>query len=100
MITTKEQEQAVDNWIAKYKPRENIISGDMGWNRLIFETYGADLDYVMAQPTNKVWTWVDTDTGTAIINGYHLVNRIGYFVTLNGWADDVTIEVDTYEEGK
>jgi hypothetical protein len=99
MITTQ-QEKAMYEWEQKYKPRENHISGDIGWNGILFEAYGDDLEYVMAQPTNRVWTWVDTDEGTAIINGYHLVNRIGYFVTLNGWADDVTIEVETYEEGE
>jgi hypothetical protein len=99
-MITQQQEQAIDNWIETYKPRENIISGDMGWNRLIFETYGDDLEYVMSQPSDKVWTWVDTDDGTAIINGYHLVNRIGYFVTLLPWRDDVTIQVDTYGEGE
>ena len=99
MITTQ-QEQAMGEWEKKYKPRENHISGDIGWNGILFEAYGDDLEYVMAQPTNKVWTWVDGDYGTDIINGYHLVNRIGYFVTLLPWREDVTIEVDTYEEGE
>ena len=100
MIITQQQEQAMDEWEKKYKPRVNHISGDIGWNGILFEAYGDDLEYVMSTPSDKVWTWVDTDEGTAIINGYHLVNRIGYFVTLVSWEDDVTVEVETYEEGE
>ena len=98
MIITNEQEQLVDAWEKAFKPIQNHISGDRGWNGTIFETYGDDLQFVVAQPQNKVWTGVDTEEGTAILNGYHLVNRIGYFVTENPWSTEQSIQVNSEEE--
>jgi hypothetical protein len=40
-----------------------------------------------------VWTYVDGKTNPVIINGYHLVNRIGYFVCQVPWEDQYDIEV-------
>jgi hypothetical protein len=40
-----------------------------------------------------VWTYVDGDGGTYIVDGYHLVNRIGYFITQNARPDDQFYEV-------
>lgn len=96
MFITEEQEQLVDAWETAFKPIENHISDDRGWNGLMFETYGEDLQFVVAQPQNKVWTWVDSDEGTVILNGYHLVNRIGYFVTEKAWSTNHEVPVDTY----
>jgi hypothetical protein len=36
---------------------------------------------------------VDGDGGTYIVDGYHLVNRIGYFITQNARQDDQFYEV-------
>jgi hypothetical protein len=98
MNTTSDQEQAVDNWEYQYRPIENHISGDQGWNGTLFETYGDDIAFVVSQPQNLIWTWVDTDNGTAILSGYHLVNRIGYFVTEYPWVRPTEVQVETYTE--
>lgn len=97
MIITDEQEQAVDNWIEEYQPIENTY-GDRGWNGLIFETYGLDWSFVKAHDSHHIWTWVDTDEGTAIMNGLHMVNRIGYFITMKAWTEPMTIQVNSEEE--
>ena len=48
-----------------------------------------------------VWTWVDGDDGTYILNGYHHVNRIGYFITeVPCVTDAMEIVVDKYEESE
>lgn len=94
MNITEAQEQAVNNWEETYKPIENQY-GDRGWNGLIFETYGKDNDMVLLCKPNHIWTWVDTDEGTAIMSGYHIVNRIGYFITVKPWEEDITIEVNS-----
>ena len=63
----------------------------------LFETYGQDLDTVLAiAATNprKVWTLVDTDFGgTQWVNGYRLVNRILYAVTIEDGQPNETFEV-------
>lgn len=78
----------VDEWEDKFQPITNPFE-DNGWNGWMFETYGKDLEYVMAQPENHVWTWVDgdEDDDTCIVSGYYIVNRIGYFVTNKPWSE-------------
>lgn len=71
-----------DEWEREYQPKPNhLCKGD---DTYMFETYGIELGYVLGvadiEP-DRVWTLVDGDCGTYIINGYHLVNRIGYFIT-------------------
>ena len=74
-------EKELDAWDAKYQPIQNHIDPHAGDK---FETYGDELDYVLsianAEP-DRVWTLVDGDDGLYITNGYHLVNRLNYFIT-------------------
>lgn len=62
----------------------------------MFETYGPELDFVQSQEANKIWTIVDGDNdNTFYMAGYHLVNRIGYFVTEVPWqTGDEEIECE------
>lgn len=78
-------ETDLDKWEENYKPIDNPINRSSGWDGKVFETYGKELEYILNQDPKKVWTWWDTDGGTEIVAGYHLVNRIGYFVTENSW---------------
>ena len=70
-------EQELEAWDAKYKPVTNHFDGTDK-----FETYGEELDFVRAQDPRCIWTLVDGDDGNLyIVDGYHLVNRINYFIT-------------------
>jgi len=70
-------EKELDAWEDKYRPIKNPVSGDQK-----FETYGEELDFVRSQDPRCIWTLVDGDDGNLYItSGYHLVNRINYFVT-------------------
>jgi len=70
-------EKELDAWEEKYKPvRNHFEDSDK------FETYGEELEFVRAQDPRCVWTLVDGDDGNLyIVDGYHFVNRINYFVT-------------------
>lgn len=93
---TTEMEQAVDAWEKKYKPIQNF-NGDKGWNGTMFETYGEDLEFIAKTPNEFVWTWIDGDEGTWIVNGFHWVNRIGYFVAEKSCEEEfVEVQVDYY----
>ena len=82
MTTAIDWEQELDAWEAKYKPIKNHIAGDYDGDDK-FETYGEELEFVRAQDPRAIWTLVDGDDGNLyIVNGYHFVNRINYFVTL------------------
>jgi hypothetical protein len=94
---TLEMEQALDAWTEKYLPIQNHLVTETSWDGTMFETYGEEYAYVAAQPPQNIWTWVDGDTGSFILSGLHIVNRIGYFITRNAWEVDPTeIMVDIY----
>jgi hypothetical protein len=77
-------EDQLDAWDAKYQPMDNHIDTNAGDK---FETYGAELDYVLSIANSepaRVWTLVEGDDGNLYItSGYHLVNRLNYFITKN-----------------
>jgi hypothetical protein len=80
----------MDRWIEMYEP---VNVHDDEHESIMFETFGADLDRIKATPVHNVWTWVDTDDGSVIIEGYHIVDRIGYFITKVPWVDGLDYEV-------
>jgi hypothetical protein len=77
-------EHKLDAWEEKYQPIQNHVDANAGDK---FETYGEELDYVLSiadTEPKRVWTLVDGDDGNLYItSGYHLVNRINYFITKN-----------------
>jgi hypothetical protein len=84
-----------EDWFETYDPLINHLNNDRSvpFDGLMYETYGEEYNYIKEQPSNKVWTLVDdSEGGLAIIPGHHYVNRLGYFVCLNEWADE-TLEV-------
>ena len=88
----------VEQWEATYSPVANTPDESESWGGLLFETYGDDLALVLSvarKEPRRVWTWVDGDGGSYIINGYHLVNRIGYFITEVEWSQGDDIQVQT-----
>lgn len=81
-----------DEWHDFYKPIKNEITKYPSDTQLAFETFGEELDFVRSQPTENIWTEVDGDEGVYIINGYHLVNRIQYYVC------EVPVSSEAYRE--
>lgn len=84
-------------WTETYQPIKNPIDPDASCDGEMFETYGEDLDFVRQQNPAHIWTYADDDNGKPFIqSGYHLVNRIGYFVTKNPFdiADSVCVRID------
>jgi hypothetical protein len=93
---TKAVIDEVEQWEATYRPITNTTREE--WDGLLFETYGDDLALVLSvarKEPRRVWTWVDAEGGSYIINGYHLVNRIGYFITEVEWSQGDDIQVET-----
>jgi hypothetical protein len=90
-------EDQFEAWVSKYQPVKNHITGEDDDK---FETYGAELDYVLEVAKKEprcVWTLVDGDDGNLyIVDGYHLVNRINYFITKKPLEGDGFMEVPYY----
>jgi hypothetical protein len=74
-----------EQWLEQFKPIANLFNQDAPYDGLMFETYGDEHSKVQElagiHPL-RVWTVVEGDEGDLVItNGYHYVNRIGYFIT-------------------
>jgi hypothetical protein len=80
-------ELSFDEWEATFKPINNYMDSNASFQDdnglgIMFETYDIELDYVKSRDPLTVWTYMDSeDGGTVIVDGYHVVNRIGYFIT-------------------
>jgi hypothetical protein len=95
-------EKEFEAWEAKYQPIKNHFAekqaGEFVEDK--FETYGQELDYVRSvadTEPRRVWTLVDGDDGNLyIVAGYHLVNRVNYFITKEPLEGDGYMEVPYY----
>ena len=81
-----------EQWFEQFKPIPNYLDDNAsfhdGEHGYMFETYGEELEFVQSQEPNRIWTYCDGDDGgTYISDGYHVVNRIGYFVTAVPYDD-------------
>lgn len=90
-----------EEWIDEYLPKTNHLDSNAAYEERMFETYGAELGYILnlanSERRNTIWTLVNGENETEwIIPGYSIVNRIGYFETENAWEDE-NIEVDMNE---
>ena len=64
-------------WEEKYKPINNPFRKEDP----LFETFGKEYDFVKKANPLNIWTLVDGEDGTYIVDGWHYVNRIAYFIT-------------------
>jgi len=86
-----------DSWMETYKPVKNHIDTNSACEGLMFETYGPELEFVQQQHPNCVWTYIEEDGELYVVSGFHVVDRIGYFVTevaLNERCADFKVLVD------
>ena len=75
-------EMDFDEWCEKYKPIQNHIDTNASFDGAMFETYGDEVAFVKEQDGSYIWTYGDGDDGGSYVwNGWHFVNRIGYFIT-------------------
>ncbi len=73
-----------DTWLEIYECEENPFVDDSAFNGCMFETYGEELEHVFKvhkETPERVWTFIDCDGEQYITSGFHLVNRLGYFIT-------------------
>ena len=90
------------DWQEQFKPIKNHFAKNDP-DLEMFETYGEEVEFVISKAEeNKVWTWGDGDFASYISNGYHYVNRIGYYVCEVPYDEDTEYEIiiSTEEECK
>lgn len=87
-------EMDFDEWCDKYKPIQNHIDPTASFDGAMFETYGDEVAFVKEQPEDRIWMYGDGDDGGSYLwNGWHFVNRIGYFITEVPCPPDTTIQI-------
>jgi hypothetical protein len=87
-------EMDFDEWCDIYKPIPNNIVEDSSFDGTMFETYGAEVAFVKKADPAHIWMYGDGDDGgTYLWNGWHIVNRIGYFITEVPCPPDTDIQV-------
>lgn len=96
---TKYYKMTIEEWEKAFLPINNFISEWASFNGRMFETYGVDYKVVDAvQNINRVWTVLETDGVLSIVEGQHMVNRFGYFITEVSYDStvryDITIDHD------
>lgn len=77
-----------DEWIEKYRPIAIPNSG----GDIMLDSRGNE-DYLKNQNPLCIWTDIDGDGANIILNGYHFVNRLAYYVTEVPFEKDDDIEV-------
>jgi len=87
-------EMDFDEWCATYKPIPKNIVEDSSFDGTMIETYGDEVAFVKKADPAYIWMYGDGDDGGSYIwNGWHIVNRIGYFITEVPCPPDTTIQV-------
>lgn len=89
-------ELLIEHWLDKFTPKLNHIDTNAGFDLgfgqgSMFETFGEELEYVrefQKENPNKVWTIVDSEGELYLIAGLHFVNRMGYILSNEDWAEE------------
>jgi hypothetical protein len=80
-----------ESWWENYQPVVNPNGRAYGVDdtNYMFETYGqelAEVHRVRSVDESLIWTIVETERGDVLIEGYHFVNRVGYFIASVGYT--------------
>ena len=79
-----------DEFEKTFKPKQNHLVPS---NNVNFETYGEEWEYIKSLDPRYVWTWVDGDMCSLLVNGIGFVNRISYHVCEVPWDEDKDYQV-------
>ncbi len=87
-------EMDFDEWCDTYKPIPNNYDENASFDGAMFETYGAEVEFVKKADPAHIWMYGDGDDGgTYIWSGWGFVNRLGYFITEVPCPPDTTIQI-------
>jgi hypothetical protein len=69
-----------DEWFDTYKPTKNSHDPEASWNGTLIGTSDAEQAQIKSASPDRIWTLTETDGVMHLTNGFHTVNRLGYFV--------------------
>ncbi len=67
--------------------------GSRGAGGCLYETHGAELDFIRVCDPSTVWTLIDADGELCVVSGCRFVDRLGYLVSTIPLADGVGVQV-------
>lgn len=73
---------------------ENKLVDDAPFDGFMFETFGNEVEFIKAQDPKKIWTIIEEDGVMTYQSGWHIVNRLGYFIS----EEEVSIGIEYYVE--
>lgn len=85
-----------EEWFTRFQPVKNHLAANASHDGYMFETYGAELDFihsVRADSPGSVWTITSSGDYTTLGDGYHYVDRMGYFFTSVPCPDNECFEI-------
>ena len=89
-----------NDWVEEYKPiSKSVRQPDrFSWESddYSLETYGLEVEcvrFMLCFFTDHVWTYTDDGEDGFISNGYHLVNRLNYYITEKPALPNVEYEI-------
>jgi hypothetical protein len=93
---TKTYDEFLEKYELEYnqvllKNKPNDISPDdiAPFGGCMYETFGDEVQYVVKQPINTIWTIVENDEGNLeVIAGFWRINRFGYLISKKVWVDN------------
>jgi len=83
-----------EEWEEDYKPLPNHLDDNASYDGFMFETYEPEYSFVKSSDKFQ-WTLIEVDGTQYIIPGLHHVNRLGYFLTEEGYHGKHELIVDT-----
>lgn len=70
-----------EEWIEAFRAVKNPVNPDASFDGYLIDTSEEELVWLAGQNRAKIWTLLETDGALHISEGWHFVNRLGYFVT-------------------
>lgn len=91
-------EMTEDEFDDRFKLRPNHLNDHASWcvgdsGGCLFETFGVELDFVRSQDTRTVWTLIESESETLLVNGFWTVNRLGYLLSSDPWPEEAEIVI-------
>lgn len=81
----------------QFNTRKNHLDNNASFDGCMFETYGAERDYVfeLAKKEKRVWTIIESDDGDFYYeSGFHIVNRIGFLITEEEYKEETEVKIE------
>lgn len=91
-----------DEFYEQFNCIKNHFVEDCSFDGCMFETYGKEVEFIVAIATGEVenkdrkqiWTIIESEGKMFFVSGYHYVNRMGYLLTEEQVPENIEYDVE------